>query len=170
VIPAFAGVLADEMMQDPVAMPVGQLGTPNLNATTLLCNVYQGLNSVTPLALAGEVEAVTAKVTWALAKLDAAFTDTLLGCPKSTISPNFLYPNHTGDALDPPPHVIQNTGRSSHEVMHAATPFANKVGRKQHLLQDIFHQPANYSPVPPLFLMTHWPGRFIIDFSAFGCT
>ena len=91
-------------------MPIAQLGTPNLNVTTILCNVYQGLNSVTPLALAGDAQAIEAKVTWALGKLDAAFQNTILGCPKSAISPNFLYPNHTGDALDPPPSVIKNTG------------------------------------------------------------
>lgn len=72
--------------------------------------MYQGLNSVTPLALAGDVEGIAAGITWALAKLDSAFGDTILGCPKSSISPNFLYPNHTGDALDPPPSVIKNTG------------------------------------------------------------
>lgn len=92
-------------------MPIAELGTPNLNATTILCNVYQGLNSITPLALAGSVEAVEAKITWALAKLDSAFGNTILGCPKSAISANFLYPNYTGDALDPPPSVIKNTGR-----------------------------------------------------------
>ena len=97
--------------QNPVAMPIAQVGTPNLNATTILCDVYQGLNSITPLALGGTEESVAAKVTWALSKLDGAFQGTILGCPKSTLSPNFLFPNHTGDALDPPPSVVKNTGK-----------------------------------------------------------
>ena len=96
--------------KNPIAMPVAQLGTPNLNATTFLCNVYQGLNSVTPLGLAGTAEEVYAKVTWAIAKLDPYFKDTILGCPTSTISQNFLFPPQNGGPLAPPPAVRANTG------------------------------------------------------------
>lgn len=96
--------------QNPIAMPVAQLGTPNLNATTFLCNVYQGLNSITPLGLAGTAEEIEAKATWAIAKLDPYFKDTILGCPTSTISQNFLFPPENGGPLAPPPAVVANAG------------------------------------------------------------
>jgi hypothetical protein len=96
--------------KNPIAMPIAQLGTPNLNATTFLCNVYQGLNSITPLGFAGTSEEVQAKATWALAKLDPYFKDTVLGCPTSTISQNFLFPPQNGGPLAPPPAVRANTG------------------------------------------------------------
>jgi hypothetical protein len=96
--------------KNPIGMPIAQLGTPNLNATTLICNVYQGLNSVTPLGLAGTAEEIYAKVTWAIAKLDPYFKDTILGCPTSTISQNFLFPPENGGPLAPPPAVVANAG------------------------------------------------------------
>ncbi|KAF1941110.1 Cloroperoxidase [Clathrospora elynae] len=72
-----------------------QLGTPNLNIQTVPCNIYMGLNSITPLALAG-TEANTAKgVTWALSVLNPILSSTVLGCPASTLSPNVLFPNAT---------------------------------------------------------------------------
>lgn len=96
-------------------MAFGQLGTPNFNAKTVLCDVYQGLNSITPLALAGEEESILAGITWALAKLAAVgLSDTVLGCPKSTLSPNYLYPNssNVGGPLGTPPNVYANTGNN----------------------------------------------------------
>lgn len=98
---------------NPVAMPFGQVGTPNLNATTLLCNIYQGLNSVTPLALAGEAESTYAGVSWALGKLTVAgLSGTILGCPTDTISANFLFPNRTttGGPLGPPLYIAAKNG------------------------------------------------------------
>jgi hypothetical protein len=83
---------------------VGQLGTGNLSPTTLLCNVYQGLNSITPLVLGGTEENVAKGVSWALSVLDPLFSKTALGCPDSTISPNFLFPNsqQVGGPVNPP--------------------------------------------------------------------
>nr|POE49013.1 aromatic peroxygenase [Quercus suber] len=100
---------------NPVPMPIAQVGTPNLNVTTILCDVYQGLNSVQPLALAGLTEAVESDISWALGKLaDVGLSDTDLGCPTSTISTNFLYGNMTteGGPLGPPPNVYANTGNN----------------------------------------------------------
>jgi hypothetical protein len=96
--------------KNPIAMPIAQVGTPNLDVTTILCNIYQGLNSVTPLGLAGTSEEVQAKITWAIAKLDPFFKDTILGCPTSTISQNFLFPPKNGGPLAPPPAVRANSG------------------------------------------------------------
>ncbi|KAK0306472.1 hypothetical protein LTR01_006330 [Friedmanniomyces endolithicus] len=92
--------------------PQAQGGT--LDAKTALCYIYQGLNSVTPLALAGEEQAAAAGITWALSKLLAVGLDgTTLGCPASTLSPNtYLYPNATnkGGPLNEPASVAANIG------------------------------------------------------------
>ena len=85
-------------------MPIGQLGTPNLNVSTIICNLYQGLNSITPLELAGQSESLQAGITWALGMLaGAGLSGTVFGCPTNAISSNFLYPNSTttGGPLGP---------------------------------------------------------------------
>lgn len=100
-------------MQNPIPMAIPQLDTTNLNIDTLLCDAYNGINSITPLALAGQEEAIAGGITWALGKLAAVgLSDTILGCPTSELSPNFLYPNSTekGGPLNPPPSVVSNTG------------------------------------------------------------
>jgi hypothetical protein len=85
-----------------------QVGTPNLSVQTLLCDVYQGLNSITPLALAGALETTSEGVTWALSKLTPILgPGTALGCPLSTLSPNqnifFPHANQTGGPGKTPP-------------------------------------------------------------------
>ncbi|KAF0322137.1 Aromatic peroxygenase [Colletotrichum sp. SAR11_59] len=105
----------DIYIRNPVALGVAQLGTPNLNATTVLCDVYQGINSVVPLFFAGSEEQAAAATTWAIAKLDPYFSNTVLGCPTSVLSPNdpsFLYPNakNKGGPLNTPPNVAKNVG------------------------------------------------------------
>lgn len=105
-------------------MAFAQIGSDNLNANTILCDVYSGLNSVTPLALAGEEEAVAAGITWALAKLaDVGLSGTVLGCPKSELSPNFLFPNQTeeGGPLNEPPSVFANTGNDVYNKTYFCT-------------------------------------------------
>jgi hypothetical protein len=108
---------------NPVAMPVGQLGTPNLNATTFLCNTFQGLNSITPLALAGESRSAQAGLTWALGKLTNIGLDgTTLGCPTDTVSQNF-FPDEKGGPLQPPPSYQQNSGNNVYgKVYHKTAP------------------------------------------------
>lgn len=94
-------------------MPIAQLGTSNLNANTILCDIYNGFNSITPLALAGQEEAAAAGIAWGLSKLGAVgLNGTVLGCPTSSLSPNYLYPNQSqaGGPLNPPPSVIANDG------------------------------------------------------------
>ena len=96
-------------------MPVGQLGTPNLNTSTFFCNVYQGLNSITPLALSGSAETGEAKISWALGKLAGlGLSESILGCPTDTISTNFLYPNQTttGGPLGPAPVEVERSGNN----------------------------------------------------------
>ena len=95
-------------------MAIPQLGSKNLNTSTILCDVYNGLNSVTPLALAGEEKDIGAGISWALDKLaGAGLSDTALGCPKNSLSPDFqLFPNRTqlGGPLNEPEFVFHNTG------------------------------------------------------------
>ncbi|KXT04896.1 hypothetical protein AC578_3442 [Pseudocercospora eumusae] len=109
---------------NPVPMPIAQLGTPNLNVSTILCDVFMGLNSITPLPLAGEAEAVDAGITWALAKLGAVgLSGTILGCPTSAISTNYLYPNSTtiGGPLGPPPAAVANAGNNVYNKTYFTT-------------------------------------------------
>ncbi|CAK3996732.1 Aromatic peroxygenase [Lecanosticta acicola] len=100
---------------NPVGMPIGQFGTPNFNARTILCDVYQGLNSPMPLFLAGESEATEAQISWALGKLaGVGLSETVLGCPRRTLSANYLYPNAStaGGPLGPPPAEAFNAGNN----------------------------------------------------------
>ena len=90
-----------------------QLGTGNLTPQTLLCDVYQGLNSITPLALGGTEERTAKAVTWALKVLGPVLRGTALGCPDNVISPNFLFPQSQtrGGPTNPPPVKADgNTG------------------------------------------------------------
>lgn len=102
---------------NPVAMLVGQLGTPNFSPQTALCDIFMGLNSITPIALAGQFQDATAGVTWALGKLaDVGIDGTVLGCPKESMSPNFLNFNDTrsGGPINPPPAQIENSGNNKY--------------------------------------------------------
>ncbi|TIC90402.1 Aromatic peroxygenase [Colletotrichum higginsianum] len=107
--------LAAIYIRNPVVPGVAQLGTGNLNATTLLCDVYQGINSIVPLFVAGTTEEVAAAASWAIAKLEPHFGGTALGCPSSVLSPNapsllFPNPNGLGGPLNTPPSVARNVG------------------------------------------------------------
>ncbi|KAJ4373074.1 hypothetical protein N0V83_003365 [Neocucurbitaria cava] len=92
---------------------ISQVGTPNLTPTTILCDVYQGINSITPLAFGGTEEETAKAVSWALSVLDPYFNGTALGCPDSVVSPNFLYPEPAregGPATPPTVPSDANTG------------------------------------------------------------
>jgi len=111
-----------------VGEPIGQLGTENLNVNTLLCDVVQGFNSITPLALAGDVADAEAGVTWALSKLDPFLGSTILGCPTGTLSPDA--PNSTffsqyfskkGGPLNEPPVEVSNAGNNVYNKTYFAT-------------------------------------------------
>lgn len=92
-------------------MAFPQVGSDNLNANTILCDIYNGIQSILPLALAPEVQNGAAQVTWALDKLaSVGLSNTILGCAPDSLSP--LYPNATseGGPLNPPPSVVENAG------------------------------------------------------------
>lgn len=102
------GALNDAFLQiyprNIIVPAVAQVGTPNLSVQTFLCDIYQGINSITPLALGRSEEDTAKAVSWALSVLDPVLGGTALGCPDSTISPNLLYPNATaaGGPANPP--------------------------------------------------------------------
>lgn len=114
-------------LTNPVGMPFGQLGTDNLNAQTILCDVYQGIDSIVPLFISGTEQDVEDAVTWVLSKLDPIFDGTRLGCPSDTISENFFTFNDTaaGGPTNPPPSVQSNVGNNVYsKVYFTATPTA----------------------------------------------
>lgn len=102
-----------------VVPAIPQLGTGNLNVTTLLCDAYMGLNSIIPLFVAGDAATQAAAVTWALSKLDPYFKNTLLGCPSSSTSNNFYpNPNTVGGPLNPPTAVKANNGNNVYNKVY----------------------------------------------------
>ncbi|KAI6811642.1 hypothetical protein KC332_g11944 [Hortaea werneckii] len=111
--------------RNPVPMPIAQLGTDNFNVQTVLCDVYSGINSIVPLALADDYESVSAEVTWALGKLaDVGITADLLGCPDNSQT-DYLYANATqpGGPQNPPP-VDEQTWQSDN--VYGKTYFCEK--------------------------------------------
>ncbi|RMZ00492.1 hypothetical protein D0860_07969 [Hortaea werneckii] len=111
--------------RNPVPMPIAQLGTDNFNVQTVLCDVYSGINSIVPLALADDYESVSAEVTWALGKLaDVGITADLLGCPDNSQT-DYLHANATqpGGPQNPPP-VDEQTWQSDN--VYGKTYFCEK--------------------------------------------
>ncbi|KAF4554456.1 Dothistromin biosynthesis peroxidase dotB-like protein 1 [Elsinoe fawcettii] len=109
-----ADILLQTYPANPIPMGVPQFGTPNLNANTLLCDVYQGINSITPLVLAQPGQDVGAAIGWALSKLAPFIAPSVLGCPLDVLSPNYNYPNATqpGGPGNLPPSRSSNVGNN----------------------------------------------------------
>lgn len=102
-------------------MPFGQLGTDNLDAQTILCTLKQTLGSLTPLGLKGPVDGLEGIVSNLVGSLaDLGLSDTVLGCPAESISPNFATSNDTaeGGPLNPPPSVFANTGNNVYNKVY----------------------------------------------------
>lgn len=113
-------------LSNPIVMGVGQVGTPNLTPTTVLCDLYQGINSIVPLFISGTEEEIANAATWAISMLDGAFDFTTLGCPSSVLSPNlFSNASMEGGALNPPPSIVSNAANNVYnKVYFTATPTA----------------------------------------------
>jgi hypothetical protein len=110
-----------------------QLGTGNLSPQTILCDIYQGVNSITPLQLGGTVESVAKAVSWATSVLDPVLGGTALGCPNNVVSPNFLYPNSAqagGPALPPPVTADGNTGDNVYNKIYFTSAPTNPTCKK----------------------------------------
>ncbi|KAF1358545.1 hypothetical protein EJ07DRAFT_179762 [Lizonia empirigonia] len=106
----------------------GQVGTANISPQTILCDVYQGLNSITPLAIGGTEETVAKGVSWALSVLDPVLGGTALGCPDNDLSPNFLYPQSQtqgGPTTPPPVKADGNTGDDFYNKVYFKTSPVN---------------------------------------------
>lgn len=118
---ALTDLLTDIYPNYLLPMPFGQLGSDNLNAATILCVIQQGLESITPLALGGQEASIDAGISWALGKLaPLGINNTVLGCPSTSISPNFLTSNDTqeGGPINPPPSVYKNTGNNVYNKVY----------------------------------------------------
>lgn len=120
-VQALTDGLVNIYSRNPVPMAVAQLGTSNLNAQTLLCDVQQGIASVTPLILSGSAVTTEAAIAWALSKLDPYFNSTVLGCPTSAISQSTFFPNNKGGPLQPPSSVASNTGTNQYNNVYFAS-------------------------------------------------
>ncbi|UPX20123.1 uncharacterized protein EKO05_0010367 [Ascochyta rabiei] len=107
---------------------VAQFGTANLNAQTILCDFYQGINSITPLVIGGTEERVAKGISWALSVLVPAFGGTAAGCPDNVIAPNFLYPQSQtqgGPTTPPPVKADGNTGDNVYNKVYFKTAPTN---------------------------------------------
>jgi hypothetical protein len=92
-----------------VVPAVAQIGTPNLSVKTVLCDVYQGINSITPILVAGGLETTSKAATWAAGVLEPILGKSALGCPNSVLSPNYLYPEATREGgPQTPPRVASD--------------------------------------------------------------
>lgn len=100
-------------------MAIAQLGSDNLSVKTILCDVFMGINSITPLALGGPARDTAGGLTWAVDKLaSVGLSKTVLGCPNDSLSP--IYPNATdkGGPLNPPPAVVANSGNNTYNKVY----------------------------------------------------
>ena len=101
-------------------MAIPQIGSENLSAQTILCDIYNGIQSITPLALGGSLEDGAATISWALGKLaDVGISNTILGCPANSESPN-LYPNpkQKGGPLNLPRSTYKWTGNNVYNKIY----------------------------------------------------
>ncbi|KAK5112730.1 hypothetical protein LTR62_003828 [Meristemomyces frigidus] len=95
---------------NPIPMVFPQLANvQNLTPQDILCVIYEGITSITPLFLGGTVESGANAITSLVSLLDSAgLSNTTLGCPASAESQNgasLLYPNASqkGGPLNLPP-------------------------------------------------------------------
>ncbi|KAG9590195.1 hypothetical protein KCU77_g2505, partial [Aureobasidium melanogenum] len=100
--------------------------TPNFNATTLLCDIYQGIQSITPLILSGTEKDVATAVSWALGKLTPILGSGALGCPSSDLSPeapDILFPSAsaTGGPINSPSAQATNAGNNVYSKVYFAS-------------------------------------------------
>jgi len=131
------GALTDAFLQiyprNIIVPATSTVGTPNFSPQTLLCEVYQGINSITPLALGGTSEQVAKGVTWAANVLGNVLgPGTALGCPDNAISPNFLFPQRAeagGPTTPPPVRADGNTGDNVYNKVYFKSPPTNPTCR-----------------------------------------
>lgn len=108
-------------LTNPIVPGASTLLTPNFNITTLACDIYQGIQSITPLFITGSEAEAAAAATWAISKLDPYFSFTTLGCPTTTTSNVYPNPSNEGGPLNPPPSVSSNTGNNVYNKIYFET-------------------------------------------------
>ncbi|KEQ74393.1 hypothetical protein M436DRAFT_44378 [Aureobasidium namibiae CBS 147.97] len=107
-----------------------QLLTPNFNVTNILCDVFQGIRSITPLGLAGDEKDAGEAADWALSKLSPVLGVGALGCSLDTLSPDYdgdsiLFPSasQTGGPINSPSAQASNAGNNVYnKVYFTAAP------------------------------------------------
>jgi hypothetical protein len=128
-------VLTDAFLQiypSNIVVPgASQLLTPNFNVTNILCDVFQGVRSITPLVVAGDEKAAGQAADWALSKLSPVLGVGALGCSLDTLSPDLndgdslLYPSasKTGGPVNSPSAQASNAGNNVYnKVYFTAAP------------------------------------------------
>lgn len=114
-VPAVTDILTSIYPQY-LLLPAFSQSLQNLNASTILCDIYQGINSITPLELAPGLEDVGAGISWALSKLTPLFgPGSVLGCSTAVLSPNpglqvYPSPSRVGGPLATPSAQFQWEG------------------------------------------------------------
>lgn len=105
---------------NPITPAVSQLFTESLSAATVVCDLYQGIESVTPLVLSGTEAEIAAAVTWAQSKFTTYLNGTIAGCSTSTLSTDYFYPNSSseGGPLNPPASVTKNVGNNVYNKIY----------------------------------------------------
>lgn len=120
-VAAIADILASIYPKNIILPGVSQ-SLENLSPETILCDVYQGINSILPLAVAQSGQDAASALSWALSKLDPYFLNTALGCPGSTLSSNptgfELFPDKKGGYLQEPPSQSSNTGNNVYNKIY----------------------------------------------------
>lgn len=127
-VPAVADILTSIYPQYLLPPAISQ-SLQNLNVSNVLCSVYQGLNSITPLILSGGEEDAGKAITWALSKLSPFFgpSGSVLGCPSSVLSPDPAFPlypspSRTGGPLATPSAQFKWEGNNVYNKVYFKTP------------------------------------------------
>ncbi|KAI5242718.1 hypothetical protein E4T43_04629 [Aureobasidium subglaciale] len=122
--------LADAFLQiypSNIIVPgVSQLGTPNFNVTNILCDVFQGIRSITPLVIAGTEKDAAVAADWAINKLVPYLGVGALGCSLDTLSPDqgdILFPSatRTGGPINSPSAQAKRAGNNVYNKVYFKT-------------------------------------------------
>ncbi|KAI5204481.1 hypothetical protein E4T39_03561 [Aureobasidium subglaciale] len=105
---------------------VSQVGTPNLNVTNVLCDIFQGFRSITPLILAGTEKDAGVAADWAINKLVPYLGVGALGCPLDTLSPDktdVLFPSasRVGGPINSPSAQAKRAGNNVYNKVYFKT-------------------------------------------------
>jgi hypothetical protein len=115
---ALTEILAHIYPKYPLPMAFAQFGSDNRTPQNILYDIYESLQSLEQLALEGKSPSLVGGISWSLGKLaDVGPSGTILGCPTSTLSPDWLVTNASmaGGPLNPPTEYTENAGNNIYE-------------------------------------------------------